>query len=248
MPPGGAPATVHPIIDAENGQLFGAAVKDRWLPPDSAVQHIEAGAPFQLYQLQERGSEVQVAAPKPAPEFCRNPAVPLGAGEISEGIATDAPWAVLPRVPRLQDPNQDIYQDFVVQHLREKGIDEPAVEIAQLLRVDLDGDGTEEVLIVANRLGGDGTLAAPGDYAFVLMRKVVGATVRTISLDEEYYPDGCVAECAPSSFRIVAVLDLNGDGAMEIVVGKQYYEGATRSIYEIDDEEPRAVLSWTCGV
>jgi len=35
--------------------------------------------------------------------------------------------------------------------------------------------------------------------------------------EEEYFREACLGECAPSTFRVVAVLDANGDGMMEVV-------------------------------
>lgn len=43
------------------------------------------------------------------------------------------------------------------------------------------------------------------------------------------------------------MLDLNGDGKMEIVVGSNYYEGEEITIYRSDPIKTKA-LSVSCGV
>jgi hypothetical protein len=46
---------------------------------------------------------------------------------------------------------------------------------------------------------------------------------------------------------VVAVLDLDGDGKMEIVVGSRYYEGEGTTIYKCDLKKVEAVLEVGCG-
>ena len=64
-------------------------------------------------------------------------------------IAIAAPWNALPRKPKVTDPTQKAYVDAVRDFLETKEIEQPKVKIDNILRVDLDGDGEEEVLISA---------------------------------------------------------------------------------------------------
>jgi hypothetical protein len=64
-------------------------------------------------------------------------------------IALAAPWNALPRRPRINDTTQQVYSDAVRDFLKTKGIEQPQVKIENILRVDLDGDGEDEVLISA---------------------------------------------------------------------------------------------------
>jgi hypothetical protein len=65
--------------------------------------------------------------------------------------------------------------------LRTKEIDQPKVKIENIIRVDLDGDGEEEVLIsAANYFRKDESvpMRSPGaSYLMVLLRRVVAGNV-----------------------------------------------------------------------
>lgn len=43
------------------------------------------------------------------------------------------------------------------------------------------------------------------------------------------------------------MLDLNGDGKLEIIVRSHYYEGAETTIYDCSGGECKGVLSVACG-
>jgi FG-GAP repeat len=53
---------------------------------------------------------------------------------------------------------------------------------------------------------------------------------------------------APNVYRVAAILDLNGDGKMELVVTSNYYEGGTTTVYRCMPTKIEAVLSAACGV
>jgi len=47
---------------------------------------------------------------------------------------------------------------------------------------------------------------------------------------------------------VIAVLDLDGDGKMEIVVRSDYYEGGATTIYRCNPKKVEELLSVSCGV
>lgn len=242
-----ARASVHLIVDAKNGQLFGAAAGGDWLPADSAAQHANGGERYRLYGLQGAlGGGIGTPASPPA-ETCMNPLIRIDPESDEDVVAIEGAWDAVPSVP-IQQNSQPVYQEAMAERLRAHGIAEPEVRITQILRVDLEGDGAEEVLISANLQRGMGTSAQPGDYTLVVLRRLRDGNVESVPLREEYYPDGCIADCAPSTLRISGIVDANGNGVMEVILAFTYYEGEGSALYEVDEEGAHEVLSWLCGV
>jgi hypothetical protein len=174
-------------------------------------------------------------------------------------IALAAPWNALPRKARVMDTTQQVYVEAVRDFLKTKGIDEPKVKIDNIIRVDLDGDGEEEVLIGATNYfekdEGPPMRSPAGSYSMVLLRRVVAGKVETQLVEGEFYPkayqNGANDDSsfnAPNSYKVIAVLDLDGDGKMEVVVASQYYEGGATTIYRCDPKKVEELLSVACGV
>jgi hypothetical protein len=113
------------------------------------------------------------------------------------------------------------------------------------LRVDLEGDGLNEVIVVSEEITG-GMLPAVGDYSIIFMRKVVQGDVETSVLAESIVLD---EETFPETFRVGAVADLSGDGKMEIIVSSAYFEGLAVEVFEYvnDDLGPVAQIATGCG-
>ena len=91
----------------------------------------------------------------------------------------------------------------------------------QILQVDLEGDGINEVLIVAEDVS-EGLIAQDGDYSIAFVRRTVSGDVQTDILGESVI----VTADNPlvNSYSVGAVADLNGDARMEIVLTAAYYE------------------------
>ena len=90
------------------------------------------------------------------------------------------------------DTTQTAYIDAVRDFLKTKGITEPKVKIDSIFRVDLDGDGEDEVLISAtNYFSQDNSVpmrSPAGSYSMVLLRRVVAGKVETQLVAGEFHP------------------------------------------------------------
>ncbi|MDQ3199797.1 MAG: hypothetical protein M3Q46_11555, partial [Verrucomicrobiota bacterium] len=117
-------------------------------------------------------------------------------------------------------------------------------------RADLDGDGEEEVLISATNYQAEdesaGTESRAGDYSFVLLRQVRAGKVETRLIDGEFYKKDKTFN-APNVHRVAAILDLDGDGKMELVLTSNYYEGGTTTIYRYTPSATKELVAVSCG-
>lgn len=245
-----AATTVYPIIDAETGFLLGGTINKLWIDAAQVAPLLKGGEPYRLYSLKGYVGTVKGGKPESAGPPCEDTQVLVTSPAVRVTdpiIGSGGPWKALPRVVKSQSTNQQVYKDAVAAVLKENGIDNPTVRITQLLRVDLDGDGVTEVLVVANNyVDGIKPSAVAGDYSIVMLRKVISGKVVTTLLEGDFYPEAAEF-AAPNLFKVTAIADLNGDGNMDIAIHGEYYEGAWTSIYEVKGSTAKEVLVEGCG-
>jgi hypothetical protein len=164
-----------------------------------------------------------------------------------EALALSGTWDPLPRLPAPLSPDLPVYQDALTELLRANGISDPDGHLTALKRIDLDGDGADEVVMSAAWLenGLESTSVAEGDYALVVVRKLVGDEVVTIPLRADFYPSA-ESDVLPVIYKIAAVMDLNADGDMEIVLDTISALGTQTTIYEVSGESIRQALHVPC--
>jgi len=138
--------------------------------------------------------------------------------------------ATFPRPVKSVSASNPTYVSALASFLRLHGV-KTRPRLTQAVSVDLDGDGTQEVILTGQSR--DDLLTNPqgaktGDYSVVLLRALRGGKVVTIPmlfdhptrLDQLAYED-----------RMLAIADLDGDEAMELVVKSSYYEGMSGSLF-----------------
>lgn len=238
-----APSVANrPVIVGSGGVL--GYWQDGWTPAESAdAVPLEAGATFQVVgpsgivgtaigSAPERGCEIVenhvVLDLDPNPYVEYNPFV-------SSPIAIAADWDLTPfRVVALP-LDSPAYIEIVHEYLLTSGYEEPDPQIVQLYQTDLEGDGVDEVIIVADNIDGDFFKEAA--YSLILVRKVIAEEVQTAVLHESIVLGGQDENEIPFNVtaRIAAIADLDGDGAMEIALDSAYYEGAATEIFDYID-------------
>lgn len=121
--------------------------------------------------------------------------------------------------------------------------------VTQVLRVDLDGTGTDEVVVAAEHLSDpDGLVPSPGDWSMVFLRRVAGNEVATDVLASSIADgdDGPLARV-----QVSAVADLNGDGVMEVVLSGRSAAGDWTAVHAAGEGGAAGglseVLRATCG-
>ena len=241
----------HPIIEFRESCLIGAAQRQKWLDAD----HVgKAGKPgnFQLYTLNGPAGDITVKKISEDAD-CGGEWQFETATPQKEGIAIFNPtWKVMPRLPRKVDVNDVTYVHVVSDILKQKGIKRPIVAIDQAYKIDLDGDGSDEVVIVANHyangvseLTGVVHQTATSDYTLVLVRKIVNGAVKNIFVVDAIWLKANEGPL-PRANHLSAIADLKGDGVMELVLYSAYHEGSRSNVVEIRGAKAQAVLGCSC--
>jgi hypothetical protein len=185
-------ADLHPIVEVQSGHFFGATSDGKWMKANETANLLSDETAYRVYGLTQALGQAKGGKPKPEAVPCEKTLFVLLSPKPEKGvIAIAAPWNALPRNPQVIDPTQKIYVDAVRDFLETKGIDQPKVEIDNIVRVDLNGDGEEEVLSSAtNYFSKDGPVpmrSPAGSYSMVLLRRVVTGKVET-QLEGEFHP------------------------------------------------------------
>jgi len=155
----------------------------------------------------------------------------------SKPIAIDADWELVPQPVTELPLDSAAYRQIVSDHLASRGFADLEPQIVQLYRVDLEGDGADEVIIVADNHGG--AFFQQGVYSVVLVRKVIEDEVQMAVLHESIVAEDPEADEFAISVvaRVSAIADLDDDGAMEIVLDSAYYEGAGTELWAYVDDD-----------
>lgn len=161
------------------------------------------------------------------------------------GVAVSAPWDLQPHLFTVTG-DSGTYASHASALLAERGLDVPSPVVTQVIRTDLEGDGVEEALVVAQELT-PGLVLEPGDYSIAFMRKLVEGEVQTAVLGETIVEHEGDQFGAAHAFGTVA--DLNGDATMEIVLDEAFFEGFAVTVWEYRDDDlgPLVVLQRGCG-
>ena len=242
--------SIHPVLDVKSGYLLGAPVNGTWREGQHVARRVGAGRRYRVFGRTgllgvSTGTRPVAGEEEVCPEtFGVKLSPPREAGEV----AVDGGWNPLPRpATRLSAAAASGYAGAVRQILTQHGIRNPVARVTGAVRVDLDGDGTQEVVVSAYRETGNGSFSVgAGDYAIVFVRKLVGGVVRTVMLEQEYHPRA-TGETTPNEYTIAGAWDLDGDGGYELVIRGSYYEGGWTTLYRVRGTTAQKLVSVGCG-
>lgn len=233
--------------------VIGGYANGQWLNSEAAGKRLSASKmSYRVFTL--TGEAGRVSAGKSAPDVDVCPDVWMQKltpePDLEKpALGVNAPWNPMPRKARATDTTQEVYVNAVRDLLVSKGISRPQVKITQVLRVDLEGDGEDEVLLSATRYTNAAEIFVPraGDYSFVALRRVVAGAVRTQIVAGEFYPKAN-DDAASNTFEVTGLLDLDGDGTLEVVTRSTYYEGSGTEVWQLQKDKLMRVLAIDCGV
>ena len=193
----------HPVV--YNNNLLGGSKNGMNYSYIEICDYMQKEESYRLYSL-EQGYIKDAENPS---FTLKQAAVMNGSGYRGEvAIDTQVPylavsgeWAAMPRIPKLQ--GNEVYQKFF-----------PEGTILQNYRIDLEGDGQEEVVLIVKE----------DNEIWLILRKIgEDGSVHILreSMNKNTYGD----------VKLVGIADLQGDGTMEIVVESEEWGSPGYKVY-----------------
>lgn len=239
------PEPVYPVVDS-GGVLIGGLSTTTWRNAADLSKEVPAGLTYRGYGL--KGAPATAVGKAPVPEDPGEFPYIAFTPEFADGlVALAAPWNAQIRPVQVTDTTQETYLKLTRLTLQANKLPNAKPRLTQVLRVDLEGDGVEEVLLSGtSRAEYPKPDAEANDYSFVMLRQVVGKEVRNTLLTGEFYPVRKEFN-APNKYEVAGVLDLDGDGVLEMLVSFAYYEGAGIIVLGLKDGKPVELFQGGAG-
>lgn len=244
--------SVAPIYDHFTGYLLGGVQDNRWVDVGTTVAALSGGETYRVYTGSGLAGTATGSAPEKRGGVCPGTILSLSpAPEIEMSLGFGGDWDPAPRTPAIGDGTA-VHRDAVASLLAQHGVDVDPIEVnvAQVWTVDVDNDGHAEEIIQAARLKDGGATPAvdAGDYAVIAMMKQTDNGLRTVAVAINAFPEA--QDLAyPWRYYVPNILDLDGDGRLELVVSGARFEGAQTTVYVVDgDGTVRPVMSGGCAL
>jgi hypothetical protein len=234
-------------FDSEFFLLLGGAGRDAWLTPEESVSRFSGEV---TYSLSNMTTEAKYFLWGQSPELsptCNIYTIRSDAG-LDEGgfVAVVDGWAVAKRPVEELSADSEFYQKAALDWLNDQGVDDPQLGILRVFRVDIEGDGSDEIFLSVTRLDDSQHTTRTGDYSVILMRKVVGNEVATTLVVGDMYESKEAEITYPRTYSLANFIDLDQDGVLEVVVELRHWEGFGAAVYEINGESVEQVLRTEC--
>ena len=224
-----------------------------WLSDDGVQSAIASGTSFGAYASDGRKlSDLIAERPESGEEeggwFANARGSVSGASNQSRLVLAGIKRP-FPRLGRVQNLKSPIYEKAIADLLRQYGTRVTKARLTQLMRVDLNGDKVDEMLISAHNQRKPKMRAAATDYAVAALRflDVRSGKVKIVPLEIQaasHIKNGA----AVLDFEILGCPDINGDGKQEIVVRSKYYEGVGLSAWSFDGRAVKKIASASSGL
>ena len=240
---------VRPVVHVPSGYLLGGTVNGAWRDGETVARLLRDRERYRVYGADRLLGESAGSRPRVTEEICPETYhVGLSPARAGAQVAVGGAGNALPRPVTRLNPAAQVYRAAVRDILVRHGIRDPAVRVTGVARVDLEGDGRDEVIVSAMRGRLDrGIAVEAGDYSLFFVRTVVGGQVRTVMLQEEYHPEDSNEQIV-NEYTLAGVLDLDGDGTYEIVMHGRYYEGDWATVYRVSAGRKQELAAAGCGV
>ncbi len=162
-----------------------------------------------------------------------------------DSITLSDQWNMMPRIPVNQNLMNEKYQELVGSILSENGIvNDLKINIIQNLKVDIEGDGTDEVVIVAENIDPKVSNFSNEAYSIVFIRKIIDDEVETIFLAKDVIgTDESDFEQVSVSRRVIGVIDSDGNGELELLIESVSMDGLDYGLYQFHNNTFQLLLN-----
>jgi hypothetical protein len=217
--------------------LLGGVQAGKWITPEQAATLIQGTTEYDIHIPGLEMFQVLGYAPESTPI---RPGQYTIASDSTRGdfgmLGVAHGWPVRQGQVEELSPENETYKQVVLDWLREAGVADPQLGPLHIYRVDLEDDGADEIFLSATHLDESQHTTRSGDYSIVLMRKVVGNDAVTIPLVADIYPSKEAVVTYPRIFLLSNFVDLDQDGALEVIVDYHRWEEDGAVIYTIDGQ------------
>ena len=225
------------IYDAHTDTILGGFKDALWVDSETAAAALLGGEFYHLFRLGQLLGQGTGSATLEIGGICPGYTVKLTPppAEPSALAVTGATWAVAPRLVAPVELSQ-LERQAVADFLAGQGLAISAAELAvqEAYGADLDGDGLGEIVVVASRLKDDGRTPAvnAGDYALAAVLMDFGGQLHVEPLVLDIYSQADDL-AYPWRLRVSGILELNGDGNLEVILAGDRWEGTSATVYAV---------------
>ncbi|MFT3890645.1 MAG: hypothetical protein QM730_03350 [Anaerolineales bacterium] len=228
--------------------LLGGASPEGWISPEESVSRFSGEVTYSLSNMTVQAKYFLWGQSPQSSTTCKAYTIRSDAGLTESGfVGVVDGWAITKRPMEELSPDSEVYRQAVIDWLTEQGVSDPQLDVVHLYRVDLEGDGSDEIFISATHLDDSQHTTKAGDYSIILMRKVIGNDVATKLVVGDIYKSKELEITYPNTYSLANFIDLNQDGVLEVMVESTHWEGFGASLYEVNGENVEQVLSASCG-
>lgn len=242
------------VIPEQLTCLIGGARAGKILNGEQIAPGLRDGAPYRLFDLSGKVGET-IAIGRPVHEGGEGECSQLWRLDLALGPDTKGRFMAalamgtkdpdpLPKQLEVLDAPLEEHKQLLRKFLARRQVANPEIRFDQIIKTDLDGDGTPEFILNAVSIGKE--KARRGDYSIVLVVRGRGAAQRTFIVQDEITLQDSPYPSTLWSNRIVAVLDLDGDGYMEIVTSGSYLFGGGWELVRFQDNAWERILFCGC--